>query len=174
LNEYIDAFETEIKAKNAQLNDAETEIARLAAEVRRYETQVSASKSFTLRAGAERDLYSGETQEIIRDAIEDASERVHHDSRRLHVLKAMLKSLPASGAGRANREKIKDLLRGYRTMDAKVRKGLEGMGFSIEDDGKHYKLIFQGDDRYTYALSKSGSDHRGGLNAASDISKLIF
>jgi hypothetical protein len=48
------------------------------------------------------------------------------------------------------------------------------MGFAISDEGKHYKLVFQGDDRYSFSLAKSGSDHRGGLNAASDISRLLF
>ena len=59
-------------------------------------------------------------------------------------------------------------------MEARTRRGLEEMGFSISDDGKHYKLVFQGDDRYTFTLAKSGSDHRGGLNAAGDIARLLF
>lgn len=59
-------------------------------------------------------------------------------------------------------------------MDAKLRRGLEDFGFLIEDGGKHYKIIFQGDERYTFTLPKSGSDHRGGLNAASDIARLLL
>ncbi|GMU46359.1 MAG: hypothetical protein AMXMBFR26_11410 [Porticoccaceae bacterium] len=55
-----------------------------------------------------------------------------------------------------------------------MRRGLEEMGFSITEEGKHYKLTFQDDDRYTFTLPKSGSDHRGGLNAASDIGRLLF
>ena len=37
-----------------------------------------------------------------------------------------------------------------------------------------YKLVYQEDDRYTYTLPKSGSDHRGSLNAANDIGRLMF
>ena len=48
------------------------------------------------------------------------------------------------------------------------------MGFRISNGGKHYKLVYQGDDRYTYTLPSSGSDHRGGLNAANDIGRLMF
>ena len=48
------------------------------------------------------------------------------------------------------------------------------MGFRISNGGKHYKLLYQGDDRYTYSLPQSGSDRRGGLKAASDISRLMF
>lgn len=32
-------------------------------------------------------------------------------------------------------------------MDAKTRKALQEFGFRIEEDGKHYRLTFFGDDR---------------------------
>ena len=51
---------------------------------------------------------------------------------------------------------------------------LEELGFTISDGGKHYKITYMGDDRYVFALPKSGSDHRGGLNAASDIGKRVY
>lgn len=72
------------------------------------------------------------------------------------------------------REELKRLLRGYKSMDRVTKGGLEAMGFSISEDGKHYKLVYHDDDRYTFALPKSGGDHRGGLNAASDIGKRLF
>jgi hypothetical protein len=59
-------------------------------------------------------------------------------------------------------------------MDAKVRSGLQDIGFDISEEGKHYKIIFQGDDRYTFTMPKSGSDYRGGLNLAGDISRLLL
>ena len=59
-------------------------------------------------------------------------------------------------------------------MTRDVSEALTELGFSISEDGKHYKLTYMDDDRYTFALPKSGSDYRGGLNAASDISKRVF
>ncbi|MNY75750.1 hypothetical protein D3C86_2151140 [compost metagenome] len=59
-------------------------------------------------------------------------------------------------------------------MDAATRAGLEALGFSLTEEGKHIKLVYQDDDRYTFILPKSGSDWRGGLNSASDIAKRIF
>jgi hypothetical protein len=80
-----------------------------------------------------------------------------------------------SNSRRGNlRESLKLLLRNYSSMDHSTRKGLEDLGFSTYEDGKHYKLIYKNDDRYTFALPKSGSDYRGGLNAVSDIAKRIF
>jgi hypothetical protein len=59
-------------------------------------------------------------------------------------------------------------------MDAKTRRELESMGFSISEAGKHYKLVFHEDERYMLVLPKTGSDHRGGLNSASDFCRLLF
>ncbi|HAZ61697.1 MAG TPA: hypothetical protein DCY89_09005 [Gammaproteobacteria bacterium] len=74
----------------------------------------------------------------------------------------------------AKRGQLKQLLKGSSGVDAKVRRGLEEMGFTISEEGKHYKIVYQGDDRYTFTLPKSGSDYRGGLNAASDIARLLY
>jgi hypothetical protein len=91
------------------------------------------------------------------------------------VLAAVLAANPASeDTAGAMRARLKELLRGSKGIDAKIRRGLEEMGFSIAGDGRHYKLVFQDDDRYTFTLPKTGSDHRGGLNAASDIGRLLF
>jgi hypothetical protein len=93
----------------------------------------------------------------------------------MHVLDAVLAANPsADDEVAALRERLKQTLRDSRGMEAKTRRGLEEMGFAISDEGKHYKLVFQGDDRYTFTLPKTGSDHRGGLNAASDIARLLF
>ncbi|MFM3222062.1 hypothetical protein AB8T91_28055, partial [Klebsiella pneumoniae] len=63
---------------------------------------------------------------------------------------------------------------GYTKMTPKVRGVLNDVGFSISEEGKHYKITYHGDPRYTYILPKTGSDYRGALNAYSDISKKVF
>lgn len=175
VEKYIQTFDKELAAKSDRLEDAETEIRRLRAELQIYEARIPAGSGSLLRAGNEQDLYPNEVFGIVRDALQDASTRVPSDSRRQHVLAAILAANPADEDIAASmRSRIKQLLRGSKGVDAKVRRGLEEMGFSITEQGKHYKLVFQGDDRYTFTLPKSGSDHRGGLNAASDISRLLL
>lgn len=175
VEKYIETFDKEIASKSNQLEDAEREILRLQAELRIYEARLPARTASLLRAGSEQDLYANEVFSIVRDALHDASTRVPVGSRRDHVLGAILTANPEREEVAASmREKLKELLRGSRGVDAKIRRGLEEMGFSITEEGKHYKLVFQGDDRYTFTLPKSGSDHRGGLNAASDIGRLLF
>lgn len=174
IDEYAEEFDKELSAKDEQLRDANNEIGRLQAEVRKYEAWSPLGAGLVLQTGQEQDLYDGELIEVVRDAISDAVGNQVDDGRRQHILTAILESSAASQEARSNREHLKDLLRNYRSMDAKTRRGLGEMGFSIKEDGKHYKLTYQGDERYTFTLPKSGSDHRGGLNAASDIGKRLF
>jgi len=175
IDEYVEKFDQEIEAKNQRLEEAESEIQRLRNELRVYEARAGTASGGLLRLGRERDLYPNEVLGILLDAIEDAATQVQHDSRRQHVLRSILEANrleenPLEG----RREQLKRLLRGTSTIDGKLRRELEDMGFSISEDGKHFKLVFQGDDRYTFTLPKSGSDWRGGLNAASDIGRLLF
>ena len=48
------------------------------------------------------------------------------------------------------------------------------LGFDISSDGKHHKLTFRGDPRYTFSMPKSSSDHRAGKNLVGKISTLLF
>jgi hypothetical protein len=174
VEKYVEEFDKELSAKAEQLEDAEREIARLRAEVRKYEARTAIGSGLALRTGDEQDFYPGELAGIVRDAIQDASTRVVPNSRRAHVLRAILGVIDTSGDTERMREQLKELLRGYREMDPRVRRGLEKMGFTISEEGKHYKLIFQDDGRYTFPLPKTGGDQRGGLNAASDIARLLL
>lgn len=171
--DWIQTFEADRLAREEQIASLERENSRLGSEVRRLEARGGAG-SPGFKFGAEQALYPDELTAIIRDAVRRQYESERRDSRRQHVLSAFLAANPTSGGADENRERLKELLRGYREMDKKTRRGLEEMGFQISEEGKHLKLVFQGDDRYTFTLPKSGSDGRGGLNAASDIGQLLF
>lgn len=174
VNKYIEEFDKELAAKAQQLEDAEFEIQRLNSEVKKLETRLPIGTGMTLRTGREQDLYAGEITGIVLDALRDAISRTLGDSRRQHVLSAITEANERTGQATKLREEIKDLLRGMTGIDAKIRRGLERMGFAISDDGKHCKIVYHGDDRYTFSLPKSGSDVRGGLNAANDIARLFL
>lgn len=174
IEKYISVFDEEVKSKEAELADAEKEISRLEAEIRKYQAINPMQSGLSLRTGKERDLYAGELISIVHDAINDSIGRVPDDSRRKHVLTSIVEANPSVGENASLKERLKELLRDYRNMDAKCRSTLEEMGFEISEDGKHFKIVFQGDNRYTFTMPKSGSDHRGGLNLAGDITRLLF
>ncbi len=174
INDYIANFDREASAARQDLADAEREIGRLNSELKRYQARVASQAGISLQGIPEQDLYEGEILGVIRDALHDAQSRVQPDGRRQHILDALVSANPPTGQADAYKSQLKDLLRDYRSMDSKTRDALEELGFEISEDGKHFKLTYQGDDRYVFTLAKTGSDHRGGLNAASDIGKRIF
>lgn len=174
VDEYVQNFDKEAKAKQQELEDAEQEISRLQAEIRKYQSQSPMQSGLSLQTAPEQDLFAGEILGIVRDALADSISRVTNDSRRQHVLQSLVSANPPTGEADAMRSRLKSLLRDYRSMDAKVKAGLQDLGFDVEDDGKHIKIVFQGDDRYTFTMPKSGSDVRGGLNLAGDISRLLL
>ncbi|MHC6247457.1 hypothetical protein ACYSJL_06080 [Lactobacillus delbrueckii] len=51
-------------------------------------------------------------------------------------------------------------------MDAKTRKALQDFSFRIEEDGKHYRQTYFGDDRHNTTVAKTPSDARAGKNIA--------
>lgn len=172
LNEYVHQFDAEIEAKKEQLGAAEREIWRLRAEVRRLEAGERLGS--ILKEGSEIDLFSGERVAIVVDAMRAALANVKADSRRHHVLTDLI----AANCDESDRDDIESSLRAvleaYRSMDASKRAQLERLGFTITEEGKHYKAVFMGDGRYTFSIPKTSSDHRSGLNLLSDIRTTIL
>lgn len=171
---YVDEFDKELRSKQEEIEDAEREISRLASEVRKYQAQNPMQSGLVLQAATEQDLYAGEILGVVREALTDAANRVPTDSRRQHILESIVHANPPTGEAEAMRNRLKLLLRDFRSMDATVKSALLAMGFAISAEGKHFKITFQGDDRYTFSMPKSGGDHRGGLNLAGDIGRLLF
>lgn len=174
LSDYISTFDAEIKAKDARLVEAEAEIARLGREVMRHQSAASPATGINIRLGIEQDFYTGEILEVVLDALVESRKRAPEGSRLEHILTSITGANPNTELRKAKREELKSILRDYRNLDAVTRAGLESLGFTITEDGKHHKLLYEEDDRYTFALSKSASDHRTGLNMASDIAKRVY
>lgn len=175
VEEYVTAFDGELRAKNAAIESAEAEIARLRAEVRRLEALIRQdSGGGLLAAGVERDLYPRERVSIAVEALKDARTRVADEGRRAHILDDLLRHNDASDVATTLKDELRGLLREYRSMSPRLRGDLEALGFSLTDDGKHIKMVFRGDPRYTFTMPKTPGDFRSGLNMASQIARTLF
>lgn len=174
LQDYIKAFDTDIAAQQDRITEAEEEIGRLTAEIRRLSIVTQSSADGLLRRGDEQDLFEHEITDIIIEALAEASRSVREGSRREHVLQDLIAANTHSGARQGLEQEIKAVLKTYQEMNAKTKSALVRLGFDITEDGKHYKAVFQGDGRYTFPISKSGSDHRTGKNLTSDINNKLF
>ena len=55
-----------------------------------------------------------------------------------------------------------------------MRQELASIGFELKEEGKHYKILYYGDERYWTAISKTPSDGRSGKNIAQTIIKTML
>lgn len=174
VDDYVAAFDAEIKAKDQRLADADTEIKRLNADLRRLSAGAGSSSVGLLKLGTEHDLWPNEIRDLIVAILNDSTRNLKDGSRRQHIVQDLLEANPQGTAAASMDADVKAALRAYRSMDAKTRSALGSLGFSITEDGKHYKATFRGDARYMFTLPKTSSDHRAGKNAASEITSTLF
>lgn len=174
LNEYVKVWDADKKAKDARIVEAEGEIERLKSELRRQNVVNQSSSSGLLRIGVEQNLYESEIFDVVVSSLSDHQKTILSGTRRDHIIADLLKHNPVKGNGDELQNRVRAALKTYVTMNAKTRSELQRIGFDISEDGKHYKLVFQGDGRYTFSVSKTSSDHRAGKNMASDINKKLF
>ncbi|WP_329867104.1 hypothetical protein [Stenotrophomonas hibiscicola] len=173
-DEYAAHFDVELQAKQEALDLAEREISRLKSEVKDRARARSPVSGITFATGVEQDFYDGEILDFVLQALKDSLDRIPEGTRKRHVIEAIIAANAISGGAAGGREKLKEVMRGYRSLDRRTRQALEEIGFSVDHFGKHPRVVFQDDERYAYVLPSSGSDHRGGLNAATAMAKLVF
>lgn len=175
LAEYAALADADIKELKAELQESEDENRRLQSENRRLNALVSDDDAGgVLAGGSEQDLFSGERLGVVLDALRDRRTRLDEDSRPAHVIDDFIANNEHEHVSEGLRRDIQDLLKDYRSMTPRVRGQLEDLGFEVSDDGKHLKLTFLGDPRYTFVASKTGSEYRGGRNLVSQINRKLF
>lgn len=144
-------------------------------EILQYENQglkakLDSGDSFPLlMMGDEDDFYQGEIKDMVLSTLENAVSNLPKNTRRADVLNDIIRRNGFKHFGDKKKQKIKDLLKGYDGLKNSVKQELISFGFEIKEDGKHYKLIYYGDERYSTILAKTPSDHREGKNGATDI-----
>ncbi|MCP1622211.1 hypothetical protein [Pseudomonas nitroreducens] len=173
IDEYIDIFDAEISSLKDELSKLERENARLKSQA--FSRTSDNDDCELIVPSSEKDLYPGEHQDLVLEAIESYhSSTPEKYKRRKDVLQAILQSNTKNGSREEITREIKDTLSQYQKLDDRTKRNLERLGFSIEGEGTHYKLTFQLDSRYPIILAKTPSDHRAGKNTASDINAILF
>ena len=127
-----------------------------------------------IEPGEENDFYTGERKDILLSVLDDALSSLKPGSRRRDVVASVI-ATNGGGEKQKKREKeLKAILRGYVSMEASVRTRLQKFGFVIDGAGKHYNLVYYGDNRYAYTIAKTAGDGRAGVNAAASIATLVL
>lgn len=149
-------------------------------EALRYENQGLRNKLMendsepVLFVGDEPEFYPGEIKGLLLSILKkELDSEAYSDTRKGHILQDIYDSNHTPGEPvRRRQEKLKQMLKTYDGMTKVLKQSLQDMGFTITDDGKHYKLVYYGDERYVFTLACTPSEtKRGGKNAAADIIK---
>lgn len=177
VDEYIDAFDQERKLTTKRVDELEEDNTRLKQQLASYESQkayAQVSDGEFLRAPKDRELFPGEFSDILIRALKRARDNSQPDGRVRDVLNSFISANDETGESQQIEDQIRKALRNCNALGANERRAMEEVGFSFSDEGKHYKLVFRGDDRYTFAMAKTGSDWRGMKNWISDATKRLF
>lgn len=135
--------------------------------IRKHSISVNAEP--VLVKGSECDLYPGEIKEMVLDLVSDGIKNTNDKSRRQDVYNDVLNANDYQNVRKKREKEIKDLFKGYKSLNSEMRKKLEKYGFTITEEGKHYRLTYHGDHRYSTTIAKTGSDNREGMNIATEI-----
>ncbi|QMT31009.1 hypothetical protein [Alysiella filiformis] len=129
-----------------------------------------------LQFGQEVDLYENEILSFTRKALEFALKNHTYDkSRYRHVLEDVLQANPLERDVRAEKEReFHKIMHTYHRMDNATRQALSKFGFTLNEQSVHHKIVFMQQTRYTFTISKTGSDIHGGKNCARNVSRFLF
>lgn len=176
MEQYITDFDDEIQGYKDALENMYRKVQALTMENTQLRSHQSHSLERTpvLVRGCEEDLYAGEIQDFVCDILNTALEHSIDHTRRKDVLASLVNANHSSYPRQKKREQVKNTLKTYNGMTPTVRKKLEDIGFTIDSTSPHHKITFKGDERYTFALSKSPGDARGNKNAANKIISLFL
>lgn len=174
-DELIEYFDADIKRLQQQVEQLTKANDALSYENQGLKAKLDSTEDVAIiYLGVEDEFFPGEIKEMILEAVAEKLKNTATKTRRYDVLADIIQRNGFEGVSEKRANTIKNLLRDYRTMSGTLRQALMSLGFTVTEDGKHYRLTYYGDGRYKTTVSKTASDHREGKNIASTIIKNMF
>ncbi|MCK4027654.1 hypothetical protein HCC70_04820 [Streptococcus suis] len=172
----LEEFDEELKALELKVRELTQRNDRLIFENQSLKAKVGLqSGTSVIDMGAEEEFFVDEVKEFILSVLNSNLDKMNPDSRRFTIISDIVASNNFQALLEEKSNTVKDLLSNYTGMTTKLRNSLKNLGFDIREEGKHYKLIYFGDNRYTFTIAKTPSDKgRAGKNNVSTINKKIF
>ena len=169
-SETFEAMNATLEKENARLS---TENKYLRSENQRL-SSTAHNKNSLLSEGEENEFYQGEKLSLILELLQHARSQCNdRQMRRKHIIDSILAANPLPEKKSEIIKKIKSILSNWQNSPSD-RAQLHDLGFSVSEAGKHIKLTWRDDSRYTITVAKTPSDSRSNKNNASDALKLLF
>ena len=120
------------------------------------------------------EFYEGEQHDLLVTVLREASARCGgFDTRQYELINSLLENNEYIGNGRETLEVVKKVLSSGEAIGKREIAELERVGFKLVAEQNHYKIVYRGNERYWFTISKTPSDRRSGQNNASDIIKRL-
>ncbi len=171
-SELLDEFDAENGSLEEQLSQAKRRIATLTARIEVLE-QGQTAEGGLLTMTDKNEFYDYEQYDLIMTILTNALQNYAEDTRAYELLKATIDDNPVKGYGKEIFERIKQIFSRGEGIKDKEFAELRELGFEVVSEKNHYKIVFKGDEKYWFPISKTPSDGRSGKNLASDIIKRL-
>ncbi|ATZ93031.1 hypothetical protein [Dickeya fangzhongdai] len=172
--ELIELYEEDNTAQKEKIDELNQKINHLENRIRILQAKAPSQGDISISIGDEIDFYENEIKGFIITSLKQSLLYKKTNCRSYHIITSIIENNQIKNEKETHSNALKRALTGYRNMDKRTLSQLKDLGFDAKEEGKHWKITYNEDSRYTYILPKSGSDHRGSLNAISDIDNLIF
>lgn len=175
LEAYMEEFDKQVEAKDDKIDALERENWRLRSQLQSLNAaRGTSSDGGILQPGQEQEYYPGELTDAALEALEHGRGALHEDSRRRHIVDDLLTANERSGFEEAVVDHLKGALHAMDDFGGDERRALRDLEFAVEEDRRHVRATFKGDDRYAVTIPKTTSDSRTGRNLVSEIRNLLF
>ena len=173
LQEYMDTFDQENQSLREQLEEMNAEVYSLRSQLDTMRMSLNSSQDNCFyKKGNEADLYIGETSDMLYSVLSQTQTKFAPDSRAYLLIESLLKANPKIGECQRVINGISSIFSGDCRLSKTDKAKLKNLGFSIEEEGPHYKMFFY-DPQYMFTVSKTPSDHRDGKNLLAAIRNII-
>ena len=175
--ELLDSFSNdfdELTEENGRLRSSISDLESELAFYRDAFNNKTVYDSGFLSSGSEKEFFQDEKKEFILSVLSDSLASIKDNTRKKHIVQDIIQQNNSEDVLSKKREEVKRLLTDYSGLTGKLKQDLKQLGFTISDEGKHYKLTYFDDNRYTITMAKTPSDGRAGKNNVSEINNKVF
>lgn len=175
--ELLDSFSNDFDALTEENGRLRSNISDLEQELACYKNFFNSkedSDSSFISSGSEEEFFQGEKKAFVLSVLSDSLQNIQDGTRKKDIIQDIIQQNGSENILNHKRDQIKRLLTNYSGLNGKLKQELKQLGFTVTEEGKHYKLTYFDDNRYTITMAKTPSDGRAGKNNISEINKKVF
>ena len=190
LNEFMDSFDGEfenlnsqisnLQMKNEELSGKNEELFRqnssLDAQLQSYKQYVESTKNqkkSVLVSGDENEFYPGEASDLLLSILSQVKNNYPDDSHAYMLIDSILSANKNTEINKQMLESLRTIMYSGQDLNKSSKADLRRLGFTITEDGTHYKLRYKDDNRFQFSMSKTSSDIRAFKNLFSELSSRL-